>query len=864
MSDEYNSRMERRKAESKPKNKKKKLFKRIILYCVIAILLLLIACGVWTTSIIMSAPELTSEKLQTPFSSQIYDQDGELVTTLFKEQNRMKVDIGDVPDQMIEAVTSIEDRRFFQHNGVDIRRIVGALIANIENGWGSEGGSTVTQQVVKRTILSPEKTLTRKIQEAYLAIRLEQTYPKDEILQMYLNNIYFGNGAYGLATASKTYFGTKDLSGLNVSQMALLAGLPNAPSYYDPFQYPERATDRRDQVLQAMLETGAISENQAKEAESVPVKKLVQKQKKINNDKDRPYQAFVDRVYHELVNKRKVVTDQQFYQGGLMIHTTLDTNAQKEVYDLLTSDKINYPDKAFEAGISLIDTKTGAIQAIGGGRDFLSIGDTNYGAEEKNPPGSTFKPIVDYGPAIEHLSWSTNHSIVDEPYSYSDGTPINEWDGEYWGSMTIRRALAWSRNIPALKTFQAVGKEKAAEFADQLGIELQKPIPEAAAIGGLSRGVTPLQMAGAYAAFGNEGVYHDPYTVKKIVFQNGNEKKLTHDPIQAMHAYTAYMITDMLKTVITSGTGTAANIPGIPVAGKTGSTNIPEPLRQQHNIGDGLLDSWFAGYTTQYTAAVWTGYPKLKNGDDVQYIRYDGSEDIAKEIFQVLMESLSDPETPDFKKPDSVGGSGDTLYVRETQPAMSGSGNDEQQEDEHTDQQEPEQPVQEERENKQEQKREEQRQNNSSDQDQQKDPKDQKDEEQKNTSDQGQQKDPKDQQGEEQKNQRNEEQQDQNKQKNQDQEEDETDKQGENSKEQDDQESNSEEDENDHQDENSKEQDDQESNPDEGNDQNHDSGDKEDQDNSEKVNNDGESGENSAEKEKNEEDHQSSQTDDTR
>ncbi|WP_139822713.1 transglycosylase domain-containing protein [Tuberibacillus sp. Marseille-P3662] len=687
MADEYRSRMERRNGSRRARSRKKKgggLLKKMILYCLIAVLLIIIVGSIWIFSIIQSAPELTSERLETPFSSQIYDQDGKLVTTLFKEHNRMKVDIQDVPATMKKAVTSIEDRRFYQHSGIDIRRIFGALIANVKNGWGSEGGSTITQQVVKRTILSPEKTLPRKVKEAYLAMKLEQSYSKDKILQVYLNNIYYGNGAYGLITASKTYFGTKDLSQLNVSQMALLAGLPNAPSYYNPFQYPERAADRRNQVLHAMVQTDAISEKQAKKARAMSVEKLVKKQKDNNNDKDQPYQAFVDRVYHELVIEREVISDEQFYQGGLKIYTTLDMDAQKDVDQLLKSDQVNYPDEAFEAGVALIDTQTGAIRAVGGGRDFLAIGDTNYGTEEKSPPGSTFKPIIDYGPAIEYLHWATDHTLVDEPYAYSDETPIHEWDGEYWGSMTMRRALEWSRNIPALKTFQAVGKEKATKFAKHLGIDLEKPIPEAAAIGGLSSGVTPLQLAGAYAAFGNEGIYHKPYSVTKIIFQNGDDKTFHHDSVRAMHDYTAYMMTDMLKTVMTSGTGAKAHLSGIPVAGKTGSTNIPNALREQYNIGDGLLDSWFAGYTTQYTAAIWTGYPKFKDGNKVHYIRYDGSEDIAKAIFKKLMTGMSDPDTPDFDRPDSVGGSGNTLYVQKSKPARSVG--DEQQDNDSPDQ----------------------------------------------------------------------------------------------------------------------------------------------------------------------------------
>lgn len=675
MSEDYQSRIKKRKGEkASQRNKKAVLFKKVLLYSLALMLLIILAGGIWIFSIIKNAPELSASKLQTPFSSQIYDKDGELITTLFMEQNRIKVNMQDVPDKMKRAVISIEDRRFYQHNGIDIKRIIGALVANIEEGWGSEGGSTITQQVVKRTVLSPEKTLSRKIKEAYLAIQLENRYSKNQILQMYLNNIYYGNGAYGLATASKTYFGTKDLSQLNVSQMALLAGLPNAPSYYDPFEYPERAAERRSDVLNAMVVTRTITEEQAAKAESIPVKQLVMKQKKINqNNQDRPYKAFIDQVYHELVVEQKVISDEQFYQGGLKIYTTLDADVQEKVYRLLKTDKISYPDKQFEVGIALIDTQTGAIRAVGGGRDFLAIGDTNYGAQEKSPPGSTFKPIIDYGPAIEYLNWSTAHTLIDEPYSYSDGTPIHEWDGEYWGEMTMRRALAWSRNIPALKTFQAVGKENAAAFAGSLGIKLEKPIFEPAAIGGLSSGVTPLQLASAYAAFGNGGIYHQPYTVMKIVFQNGNKKKVQHESARAMHDYTAYMITDMLKTAMDSGTGTAADIPGVPVAGKTGSTNIPEHLRDKYKIDDGLLDSWFVGYTTQYSTAIWTGYPKFKEGNNVHYIHYDGSEDIAKEIFQQLMGNLSSPDTPDFEKPDSVIASGNALYVRDAQQVNSRS-----------------------------------------------------------------------------------------------------------------------------------------------------------------------------------------------
>lgn len=666
MSKEYTSRQERRKQQKKARSdrQKRSLWKKILLSLCAAFILVVIAFGITIAVMIHDAPTLKASDLQTPQSTRIYDQDGKLVSTLFHEENRIKIDIDNVPKMVKDAVISIEDKRYRDHHGIDIRRLFGAVIANIKNGWGAEGGSTITQQVIKRSVLSPEKTLKRKAQEAWLALKLERKYSKDQILEMYLNNIYFGHGAYGIKTASEIYFG-KDLSELNLSQAALLAGLPNAPSADDPFKHPERAKERRDQVLSAMVSNHVISEHQAGQAKAKPISELLRKEEKRQENND-PYNAFIDTVYEQLVNQKKIVSEKEFYQGGLKIYTTLDSKAQQAVYNLIRSEDIPYPDENFETGISLVDTKTGAIKAVGGGRHFEAIGYTNYGSDVQNQPGSTIKPILDYGPAIEYLKWPTSHILRDEQYQYSDGTPINEWDNEYWGDITMRRALEWSRNIPALKAFQATGKDKAQEFASGLGINID-PIYESAAIGGFD-GVSPLQMAEAYAAFGNGGTYHEPFTVKKIVFPSGKEWKpepMSHD---AMHDYTAYMITDMLKTVISSGTGTQANIPGIPVAGKTGSTNIPQEIQDQYGLGDGLLDSWFVGYTPQYSLAVWTGYPSLKNKDgDVQYIRYDGTQNIAMQLFRNLMSEISDPDMDDFGKPDSVVSIGSELYVRGTE-----------------------------------------------------------------------------------------------------------------------------------------------------------------------------------------------------
>lgn len=667
VSNNYTSRVEKRQQRKKSNQHKRSWWKVLLLSLGITFALIVGGGAVTVAVMISDAPELKESNLQMPQSTRIYDDDGKQVDTLFQEENRINVSIDEVPDVMKAAIISIEDKRFYDHNGIDWRRLLGAARSNIKNGWGAEGGSTLTQQVIKRTVLSPEKTLKRKVQEAWLAMKLEKKYSKDEILELYLNNVYYGHGAYGIKTAAVTYFGEEDLSQLSISQAALLAGLPNSPSATDPFKHPDKAEERRDKVLQSMVDNGFINKEEVAKAKEELVADIILKEEE-KQANDNPYNAYVDAVYDQLVKEEKIVSEEEFFQGGLEIYTHLDSDAQQATYNLLHSENIAYPDDDFEAGISLVDTETGAIKAIGGGRNFKAIRYSNYGSNIKHHPGSTIKPILDYGPAIEHLKWSTSHILTDEPYEYSDGTPINEWDGKYWGSVSIRRALEWSRNIPALKAFQAVGADKAQAFAAGVGIEID-PIYESAAIGGFD-GVSPLQMAAAYAAFGNGGTYNEPSAVKKVVFPNGKEWEPDVISEKAMEDYTAYMITDMLKTVMASGTGMQANIEGIPVAGKTGSTNIDQTDREKYGIADGLRDSWFSGYTTEYSLTVWTGYPSMKNENgDVQYIKYDGTQDIAKHLFRELMSEVSSPDVKDFVQPDSVISIGSELMVRGAEPA---------------------------------------------------------------------------------------------------------------------------------------------------------------------------------------------------
>jgi penicillin-binding protein 1A len=647
MSNNYRSRTERKQAQKTKQNPRKRsgsILKKIVLAMLVLMTFGMFSGVVAFAWMIKDAPPLDETLLRDPLASIVYDQNGEKVTEL-GQQKRIYVSYKDIPKVLEDAVLATEDARFYEHHGFDIIRVFGAIVANIREGFGAEGGSTITQQVVKLSFLTPEKTLKRKVQELWLAIRLEQKYSKQEILEMYLNKIYYSSRAYGVAKAAEVYFGKKDLSELTLPEAALLAGIPQSPNNYNPFKHPEAAEKRRNTVLSLMVKHGFISKEEAEKAKKVPIQSMLAEYKQ---EDEIPYDSFIDRVIEEVTEK----TGLDVFTAGLKIYTTLDQDAQSYVDELLNSDEVIRTDKEdFQAGIALVDTKTGEIRALGGGRkqDGVTFG-FNYATDAKKQPGSTIKPILDYGPAIEYLKWSTYHQLTDEPYQYSDGTPIKNWDGRYEGQMSMRMALARSRNIPALKALQEVGLERAKEFANRLGMGFDE-IYEAYAVGGVGTGVSPLQMAGAYSAFGNGGIYIEPHAVTKIVFPDGTEMDVRPKPKAAMKDYTAFMITDMLKTVVQSGTGTAANVPGLHIAGKTGTTNYDEKDRRRYGLSEGAVpDSWFVGYTPNYTAAVWTGFSKKSS--EAYLTRAE--QQYAKLLFKNIISHVDDGSGGDFKKPKSV------------------------------------------------------------------------------------------------------------------------------------------------------------------------------------------------------------------
>jgi penicillin-binding protein 1A len=672
MSEEtYRSRQERKQVEKRKQieqqgsksPKTRSLLKKMILTCLLLVFVSAGAGAITFAVMLKDAPKLDPSKLVDPLSTKFYDKDGNFIYEYGKEK-RTKITYSQVPKVLEQAFIATEDAHFYEHHGIDIKRTAKAILENLTGNFGSQGGSTITQQVIKNSFLTPQKTIKRKVQEWSLAYQLEQRYSKHEILMMYLNKIYLGNGAYGVAAAAKSYYGLdpNHLKELTLPEAAMLAGLPQSPSNYDPTK-PEdlkAATNRRNLVLSSMHKQGYITEKQMQDAMKVPVTAgLVPKTQR----NGMPYEAFLDAAVKEVEGRLK---DVDISTDGLSIYTTLDPKAQDYADKILNNNHlIAYPNPQFQGAFVFLDTKTGEVRAIGSGRNNYqaSFRGNNFAIDIKRQAGSSFKPIFDYGPAIENFKWSTAHQINDQATTYSNGQPISNWDHQYHGMLTIRTALQWSYNIPALLTLREVGLNNAKNFAEQLGITFdQNKVYESNAIG--SNTVNPLEMAGAYSAFGNNGVYNQPHFVQKVVFPDGKVVNFTPNPKRVMHDYTAYLVTDMLRSVVNSGTGTTAKVPGLDVAGKTGTTNFDDKTSAQFGYpANATNDSWFVGYTPQYTMAVWTGYAKNGPGNYM----LGSTTKISQQMFKVMMEAFGTDQSS-FQQPDDVYRMNNELYIQGGNP----------------------------------------------------------------------------------------------------------------------------------------------------------------------------------------------------
>lgn len=613
-------------------------------------------------------PDITNANLRDPLSTEIYDKNLNLVATVGVEK-REYIGIEDIPETIKNAVLSVEDSRFYSHIGIDPKRLIKAVLINLQSNSAKEGASTITQQVVKTSLLTSDKTLERKIQEAYLSLKLENKYTKDNILEMYLNKIYYSDRQYGIKTAAKYYF-NKNLDELTVPQIALLAGIPQQPNLYNPYDYPEEAKHRRDTVLYAMYVNDKITSEEYDKYITVPITDgLVEKTKEERtnqNTYNSKYAAYIDQITTELKENKVFADIEDPLSLGLKIYTNLNPELQEYVQNMLDNQSEPMKKHASQAAIAVLDTKTGLVEAIGGGKNYKA-GGFNYATDAKVQPGSSIKPLIDYAPGIEYYGWDSGTTFYDSPYLIS-GTSfyIQNWDRQYHGNISMRRALAMSYNIPAVRAFEQVGYERSKKFAEKLNIPVTSEQPTTA-IGGSIDGVSPLQMAGAYAAFGNNGVYNKPSAISKIYNANGKEiTGFKTESVQAMLDSTAYLMTDTLKDVVsTSGTSPNAKIKDFDMAGKSGSSTFDSSAGTKFGIDivNSVKDSWMIGYTTSYTVSVWQGVDNLDSKDKALSSTQAATTQL---IMADVLKKAHGNKIPDkFIEPSSIENKNGILYAKD-------------------------------------------------------------------------------------------------------------------------------------------------------------------------------------------------------
>ena len=597
----------KRPSQPNPKKSGSK-WKRILKYTFWTIVILIVVGGFVGAGLFAyyasSAPKVTNSALVGTSQTKFLDKDGDVFYSTGSKRETAKQN--EIPKKMRMAVVSIEDRRFYKHHGVDPRRILGAAFANVTgSSLGLQGGSTLTQQLIKLTVFSTnssDQTFKRKAQEAWLATKLEKQYSKNQILTLYMNKVYMGNGVYGMKTAAEYYF-NKDISELTVPQMALLAGLPQSPSGYDPYSNPKGATSRRNDVLKAMANNDVISQSDATKYSQTSIKTgLTSDHDTVDSESEN---AKIDDAYITSVRNKLTSLGYDLNKDGLVVQTNLDSDVQQRAYDIAnTDDYVSWKDDLMQVGLTVTNPNNGQVMAQIGGRKQNGLQGSNRATNTNRSSGSTAKPLVDYGPAVENLSWSTNHSVDDSAYTYpGTNTPVYDADRSYLGKITMRKALAQSRNIPAIKTLQEVGYDNSSAFLKKLGIPINSDKLVASSAIGID--VSSEQEAAAFSAFGNGGEYYKPQYISKITDQSGAVKEFKNSSSTAMKSSTAFMLTNMMKSVITDSYAKIINTSDYAQAGKTGVTAYDDSLNMPDKSAS---DAWFTGFTKTAAISVWTGY----------------------------------------------------------------------------------------------------------------------------------------------------------------------------------------------------------------------------------------------------------------
>ena len=612
---------------------------KFIIICFLIIFLMGIALFIYY---IQSAPKLSANKLECENTATIYDSSNQPITTL-NVGSQILANQNEIPNTLKNAIISIEDRHFYQEKlGIDPIRIIEAAFNDItgHSNLGLQGGSTLTQQLVKLSFFSTkasDRTLKVKAQETWLAMQVSKKYSKQQVLQFYINKVYMGNGNYGMMSAAKYYF-NKTLNQLSLPQLALLAGIPQSPNGYNPYLYPQQALWRRNLVLTAMYKNNKINYQEFITAKNTPISDGLVPQKKLQLQNHTKINKITDNYVEEVVNEVKNKMHLNPFTENIKIYTNLNLNLQKKLYQIVnTNNYVNFPNNKLQVAVTMINPNNGKIIAEIGGR---KVGNVMFGYNRavitNQSNGSTMKPIMDYGPAIEYNNWSTYTLINDTPYKYpGTSTKLYDWDHKYLGKITMRKALVLSRNIPAIRTLHKIGLKKALRFTNGLGINLPKR--EQVLSSGIGADVSTVQDAAAYVAFDNGGTYYKPFYINKIVLPDGTTYRYNSKGHRAMKPSTAYMITNMLEGVPKANIGMAANIPNLYQAGKSGSVAYSnKEMKKNSKLSQLCKDAWYTGYTRHAVISVWTGYDQpLKNGLTLS------QESISQEIYKSLMSYYS-------------------------------------------------------------------------------------------------------------------------------------------------------------------------------------------------------------------------------
>lgn len=646
---------------TKKKNKKKSQlnWKKVLVSLIIVFIIICLGMGCFFAwSVYKETEDFSAERLLSGEASKIYDANGELMYTYGSDENgkRENVTYEELPQVLIDAVVSAEDSRFFEHDGFDLPRIAKTFITNLASLRITGGGSTITQQVIKQSYFpDAERTYTRKLSEVILAIQATKEISKEEIITLYLNKIYFGRStsSIGVAAASKYYF-NKDVSQLTLPEAALLAGTLNSPSRYDPYYNLEAATSRRNVVLNLMVQHGYITQEECDLAKQVKVENMLSQS---STTSDSSLAAYVDLVTEEVIEK----TGMNPAETQMNIYTYCNQDLQKMATQMANGETYDYTDEDLQMAGSVQSTQDGRIVAVIGGRNYKS-GDLNK-ATVKQQPGSSMKPILDYGLAYKYLDWCTGHTVEDKETTFNSHgsnswTPKN-WDGSFHGSMTISEALVNSWNIPAISTFEQVldsaGEDAVIEDMKSLGIDMsyeeENGIQLPYAIGGWAKGVSPVELADAYATVANNGIYIESHTINYVEIVDKNEtvnvdQDIQDNATQSLGEDVSFMIRETMLSYSSSGSGSYAYLSGIDnVGAKTGTSNTESGASK---------DLWMTAYTPDYTCSVWMGFESqaLKEGKNTsRYRAYPGK--VVGDLLEYLEDNTTEKKSyPD--QPDSV------------------------------------------------------------------------------------------------------------------------------------------------------------------------------------------------------------------